>query len=43
MPAEDRYIASHQPHLAADWLFTAVDPNAHVPRWRLVRLQEDRS
>jgi uridine kinase len=36
MPAEDRYIASQQPDRAASWRFTALDPHALVPRWRLL-------
>ena len=38
MPAEDRYIASHQPDRAAGWRFAAVDPCAPTPRWCLVSL-----
>ena len=35
MPQEDRYIAAHQPHLAAGFVYAGIDPHAQTPGWRL--------
>jgi hypothetical protein len=36
MPQEDRYIASHQPHLAVDLIY-AIRLYDQEPAWRLIQ------